>query len=145
MGEFLNFRNALYTHLTTCGPYGTGEVSACDAGILEGVSGCAILLYPGPSEFIPLRFGTRPAREYERTWGARAILYIKDNGDPTGFNSRLWQGVDDIYTTVQKDGTLNGAVDDFIVDNIAPRGEGFDAQGVNWGIIEIALKAQGIT
>ena len=145
MGELLNIRNGLVTTLAACGPYFAGEISTCDLGIMDGVSGCAVMLLPGNSPFTPDRYGTPPARHYDRRWGINGKVYVKDNGDAAGFNARIWQAVEDIYTTLRKDATLNGTADDAVIVNANALGTGFDAQGVNWGVVEFEVRARLFT
>jgi len=145
MGEFLNIRNGLYQVITTCGPYNAGEVSACDFGILSGVSGCAIVYMPGNTRIVPQEFGRNPARGDARAWGIVGEVYVKDTGDPIGFAGRNWQAVDDLWTTLNKDGTLAGAADNAWVPQIDFIGEGRDVHGQLFGVIRFTVIAEKIT
>ena len=102
-------RNGLFTTLTTCGPWDDTEVSTCDFGILESTSACAIVFMPGNSTIEPNHVNNAPARGYLRHWGIGGIGYLKDTGDPELVLARVWQFYDDLYNTVRKDDTLNGA------------------------------------
>ena len=103
-------RNGLFTHLTTCGPFAANEISTCSFDPLEHVSGSAIVFLPGrDSRIEPDRLGSFNARNYHRYWKITGALYIKDTGDPQRLLSLVWQGHDDLFSTISKDDSLNGS------------------------------------
>ena len=98
-------RNGLYTHLTTCGPFGRTEISTCDFGILDGLSGSGILFLPGATAIIQETYGN----QFVRKWGINGQGFVKDTGDSVGTLSRIWQFHDDLYNTLIKDQSLGSA------------------------------------
>ena len=142
MGEFLTIRNALVSHLSACGPYSAGEISTCDFGILSGVSGCAIVMMPGVTNLELLTFRSGPRNDF-RHWGIDGEIYVKDTGDPTGFNARVWQAEDDFYTTINKDGTLGNTSDNTYLSRIGFVGFGElkDSAGQLFGIVRFSVIA----
>jgi len=65
-----------------------------------------------PTEYFistPNRNNNAPARGYLRAWGINGEAFLKDTGDPELVMSRVWQVHDDLYNTISKDDTLNGA------------------------------------
>lgn len=129
-------RNGAFWVLTTCGPWVASEVSTCDFGILEGVSGCGIVFLPGANTRIdPDRIGRAPARNYLREWHLRGGLYIKFTGDPARLLARVWQGHDDLFNTIAKDDTLNSAACAARLQGLAYNQDTF----VNWGGQDFAV------
>ena len=102
-------RNGLFRTLTACGPFDENEISTCDFGILESTSGCGLMFLPGTTAITPNRNNNAPARGYLRAWGINGEAFLKDTGDPELVMSRVWQVHDDLYNTISKDDTLNGA------------------------------------
>ena len=146
MGEFLTIRNAFVSHLTTCGPYTAGEISTCDFGILSGVSGCAIVAMPGITTLEEMSFRSNPRNDF-RHWGIDGEIYVKDTGDPTGFNARIWQALDDFYTTINKDGTLGGTSDNARLTRLGFVGFGElkDTAGQMFGVVRFNIIADKLT
>lgn len=101
-------RNGLVATFTACGPFAANEISTCDFGIMESVSGSCIILSPKRVRPEAMRAGTPPSRGYKRTWTISGTLYIKWS-DPTRMLSQAWQGMDDIYNTISKDDTLQSS------------------------------------
>ncbi len=137
-------RNGICATLTACGPYSASDVSTCDAGILDGVSGCGVLLMPGTTAFDPDRFGINYARGYIAAWGVDGLVYIKDTGDPTGLKARVWQAPDDLFNTISKDSSLQSALGPNGTARLTRWqyvGGGEDVAGQFWEVIRFTIEA----
>lgn len=111
MSGIQGIRTGLQTQLTTCWPWSAGEVSASDFGILETASACAIVFLPGQNTRIdPLTRGTYNSITQRRDWDISGHLYIKYTGNATCLLAMVWQGHDDLYDTIKKDNSLQGAL-----------------------------------
>jgi hypothetical protein len=137
-------RAGLYTTLTACGPWSGCEVSTCDFGGLESNSGCCITFLPdGQSEIIPLSDGTFNSRHYTRAWRIGGTLWIRDNGTATVVLNKLWQSYDDLYNTLSKDDSLNGAAAESHVAIIANKfGQFVRIGGQQWKPVNFVVIAQ---
>ena len=106
MSELQDIRDGLVYTLVTFGPYTAGEVSTCDFGIAETVSGCAVVLFPGAgTEFEPLTFGASGVDQ--ATWSIEGAILVKETGDTPAFLARCWQAHDDFRDKLRKDRSLN--------------------------------------
>jgi len=134
-------RDGLYYVLTVWGPYNSTEVSACAFDVLESTSACAIVFTPGgDSTFDLLTFGASGVDQM--TWAIDGIVYIKDTGDPKLFLSRCWQAHDDLWETVKKDRTLNGAAQLARITGMSFNVElGREVDGAYWGEVKFRLEA----
>ncbi len=135
-------RNGLYQTLTACGPYASTEVSTCAFDVLETTSACAIVFTPGTdTTFEPLTFGA--ASKDIRVWSIHGGVYVKDTGDPKLFFSRVWQAHDDLFATLKKDRTLNGAAQRGMLRSLAFNPNlGVEAAGAYWGVIDFQITAE---
>ena len=135
-------KTGLYTHLTTCGPWGTQEVSTCDFGIIEQASGCAIVLHPtGEHTIEPLTFrGTGKSTGKSIHWAFEGGLYIRFTGDPRTFLSRVYTGIDNIQTTLDKDDTLGVSTSQVSLTNIRYNvNEGYRMGDQDFGVVHFTL------
>lgn len=137
-------RAGLYTTLTACGPWSGSEVSTCDFGGLERMSGCCITLLPdGQSQITPDSFGTLNSRNYLRAWRIGGKLWIRDDGDPLSTLNRLWLAYDDLYNTLSKDDSLNGTAKAAHVEVIANQfGQFFKMGGQTWKPVDFVVVAE---
>ena len=137
-----SIRNGLYTTLTACGPWAASEISTCSFGVLEAVSACAIVYLPGPtSTFEQLTYGKVSGGD-RAAWGISGAVYIKHTGDDEQLLSRCWQAHDDIYATISKDRTLDGAADNAYVAQITfDKDVSIEAAGAMWAIIDFQIVA----
>ena len=102
-------RNGLFATLTACGPYAATEISTCSFDVLEHAAASCLTFFPdGTSLFEPETMGN--PRMVHKTWLIGGKLYIQDTGDPTAVLSRIWQGYDDLQSTLAKDETFQGAL-----------------------------------
>lgn len=138
-------RNGICATLTACGPYSASDVSTCDAGILDGVSGCGVLVIPKDGRFIPSRFGVNNVLSFDSGPRVDGIVYIKDTGDPTGLKARVWQAPDDLFNTLSKDYTLQGNVGKngiAYLEGWSYLGGGEDVAGQFWEVIKFTVKVE---
>ena len=138
-------RNALFAHLSTCGPWAANQISTCSFDVIESTNGaCAITFFPeGPTQIEPLTFGRNHVVEDKVQWRIGGTLYIRDTGDPTAVLSRIWQGYDDLLTTLRKDNSLGGAATAAFLVQISQRTVEFRAAGGHvWKPIDWVLLAQ---
>lgn len=136
-------RAGLFTTLTACGPWASAEISACCFDPLQSTNACAIVFLPGRSEITPQRLGTRPARGYLRRWSIEGVLYVKDTGDPRRTLGNVWQGIDDLYTTIAKDDTLASSACAAHVSSINfDRNTFIEAAGQIWAPVSFTVEAE---
>lgn len=103
-------RNGLFAHLTACGPYAPSEISTCSFDVLTSVAASALTFFPdGTSTFEPDTMSAN-SRHVHKSWLIGGTLWIRDRGDPTAVLSRIWQGYDDLQSTLAKDETLGGVL-----------------------------------
>ena len=140
-------RTGLYTTLTACGPYGQAEVSSCDFGILESISGCAVVFHPsGESELEPLTFKATDGKVTTLIkWPISGEVYLRFGGDSQALLSRAWSALDDIRITLAKDVTLaNSACFAYLKSIRYDIAEGYDLGGVEFGVVHFMIEAQDI-
>jgi len=137
-----SIRNGLVTTLTACGPWIAAEISTCDFGILDHVSGCAIVLLPGESPIEPLSFGGTPARGWRRLWGIKGEMYIKDTGNSASLLSSVWSGHDDLYNTLAKDDSFNDSCQMAALTRLSFAGVGPDVAGQDWAVVRFEITAE---
>ena len=136
-------RAQLVSFMTASGPWAACEISTCTFGVLESVSASAIVLQPGPEATIaPLDFMARSQTgAYERTWGVRGGLYIKDNGDAEDVLGRCWQAHDDLYNTFAKQSDLSGSVQSCYLRRIGfPEGSFESFGGALWAVVNFSVE-----
>ena len=135
-------RNGLVSFLSTCGPYAASQISTCDYGVMERVSGCGIMLRPdGDSPIENLTKGT--AANYFVGWGIMGELWIRYTGDSPAFLSNVWQGMDDIYNTFAKDVTFLSTACYGVLTGISHNiGEGMELGGKDYGIVRFKVLIQ---
>jgi hypothetical protein len=140
-------RNGLFRTLTACGPWDETEISTCDFGIIESTSGCALMFLPGTTTITPNRNNNAPARGYLRAWGINGEAYLKDTGDPELVLSRVWQVHDDLYNTIRKDDTLNGAAFSSTLNGFSfdINTSGRDVNGQLFFVVGFGMVAEEIT
>lgn len=138
-------RDGLYLLLTTCGPWAASEVSACTFDILtHGNGGCALVFLPdGTSPIEPLAIGGTNQRAYLRRWRIGGAVYIRDFSAEKPLWGKVWQAYDDLYGTVRKDDTLNGAAEAAYLVSVSHRpGFFLKAGGHVWKPVEFAVIAE---
>lgn len=144
-----NMRNGVLDVLVSSGKWTRSEISGCDFGVAVN-SACAVILQPGPdSRITPLDFGTFGsaacgARDKRREWRISGILLIKDRGNPELMLGDLWQGVDDLYTALSVDDSLNGMACVATLETISrPTMDSFiEAGGIDYGFLTFSLVAE---
>jgi hypothetical protein len=137
-------RNALFTHLTACGPWAAREISTCSFDVIESTNGaCAITFFPeGPTQIEPLTYGRSNVVEDKVQWRIGGTLWLRDEGDPTRVLSRIWQGYDDLLTTLRKDNSLGGTAQAAFLVQISQRTMEFKSIGGHvWKPIDWVLLA----
>ena len=134
-------RNGLVSTFAACGPYAASEISSCDFGTLETVSGCAIMVHlMGESPASPLTFG-QPANLWI-AWQLGVDVYIRYTGDSPTFLSKVYQAADDMVTTLSKDTTLQSSACYAFLKSIAyDINEGYNMGGVEMGVVHFAVEA----
>lgn len=138
----LAIRNALYSQLTTCGPYAASEISTCSYNVLETAATCALVYLPGNDSNFEEMAGTATHGLDNKHWAISGGVYIRDTGDPARVLSLAWQAHDDLWTTIRKDRTLGG-----VTSNARLETMGFDAQtgveagGAFWAEVRWTLRA----
>ena len=97
-------RNAAYSLITSCGPWGTAEVSSCDFGIIESVAASGIVFVPeGEAEIQQLTFaGPDNSGAQAITWRFRGDLFVKYKGNSPSYLSQMYQAIDDMQHTFAK-------------------------------------------
>jgi len=137
-----DIRDGLARTLTACGPYVDAEISACDFGILESTSACAIVFTPGADTvFEAMTFGA--AGVDAKSWSIDGAVYVKDTGDPLLFFGRVWQAHDDFFNTVKKDRSLNSTAKFGRVVSMSYNPDvGREAGGAFWGEIKFRVVAE---
>ncbi len=135
-------RNALYLHLTTCGPFAASEISTCSFSVLETTATCALVYLPGNDTSFEELAGTATTGLDFKHWSIAGGLYIRDTGDPQRLLSLAWQAHDDLWNTISKDRRLGGAVDNARLENMAfdPQ-SGLEAGGAFWAEVRWRLRA----
>lgn len=135
-------RNALYTHLTTCGPFAASEVSTCSFSVLETAATCALVYLPGNETSFEELAGTATAGLDYKHWSISGGLYIRDTGDPQRLLSLAWQAHDDLWNTIRKDRRLGGVVDNARLENMGFDPEiGVEAGGAFWAEVRWRMRA----
>jgi len=140
-------RAGLYTHLSTCGPFASHEISACDYGIIERTSGCAIIFTPtGEHVNEPLTHsGTGVTVSHMTTWHITGELYIRFTGDSPTFLSKVWGGIDDIQTTINKDVSLGNSVDFAYLSSMSyDVNRGYEIGGFDYGVVGFVVACQDL-
>ena len=99
-------RAAVYSLLTTCGPFATAEVSACDYRILEEMSASCIIFQPhGDSTMELMTFaGNSPRGTVANVWQFRGQGLIRWTGNAPCLIGQVYQMMDDIQQTFAKSG-----------------------------------------
>lgn len=103
-------RAAAYSLLTTCGPFATTEVSACDFSTIERVSASGIVFVPdGESMLDLLTFAGIPNQAAGQmvTWKFRGDLFVRYQGNSPSYLSQMYNAIDDIQQTFAK--SMQGA------------------------------------
>ena len=140
-------RNGIVATLSSCGPFVAREISTCDFGILEGVSGCAVILLPeGESIIEPLTFtGAGNAFSDYAHWNIGGGVYIRFTGDSPKFLSKVWQAMDDIHNTIRKDRTLQSSTCLAYVKSIGfNQSEGYNVGGEDFGVVHFVIEAHDL-
>ena len=146
--SLVSIRNGLVATLSACGPYLATEISTCDFGIINGVSGSAIIITPTGESNIELATmgGNAVALNEYPIWAVTGEVYVVFTGDSPAFLSKIWQGIDDIRTTIGKDVTLQGAVGFARVTRFRFNiNEAFEMSGIDYGRFSFQLEAHDYT
>lgn len=135
-------RDALFSHLVTCGPYAASEISTCSFNVLETTAACALVYMPGNDTAFEEISGTATTGLDYKHWAIDGGVYIRDTGDEQRLLSLAWQAHDDLWDCVKKDRRLGG-----LADNARLIGMGFDpkigveAGGHFWAEVRWRLRA----
>jgi hypothetical protein len=134
-------RNGLAATLTACGPYAAAEISTCAFDVLESSAACAVTFFAGKNTSLEeMTFG-RGATDI-RHWSIEGSVWIKDTGNVENLLAATWQAHDDLYGTLKKDRTLNGAARNAHVTGMSYDPEtAYDAAGAIWQRIFWTLTA----
>ena len=139
-------RNSLVGFLAASGPWAASEISTCSFGVLESVSGSAVVLQPGPSSDIaPFTMdGQAAPGAYIRNWSIRGGLYIKDNGDAESVLGSCWQAHDDLYSTFAKsDRPANSGAQIVYLKRIGFPPANFERYGgALWAVVDFEIAAE---
>ena len=138
-------RNGLYAHMVASGPFLAREISTCSFDVLESTNGaCAITFFAeGATQIEPLTYGRSNVVEDHVHWRIGGTLWIRDSGNPVDVLSRIWQGYDDLLTTLRKDNSLGGTSQAAFLVQISQRTQDFKSMGGHvWKPIEWVVVAQ---
>jgi len=140
-----NIRDGLVATIIAGSKFLPSEVSASDFGIMTTSASCVVLA-PGPGTMVePLTLmGGDKVRGNRKTWEIAGMVIVKDPGNPTCLLGALWTACDDIYASVHRDDTLNGAAQAATVTRISrPSMDAFISDGnVDWGYINFSVTAE---
>ena len=138
-------RNGLVTTIVGGGKWSSCEVSACDFGIMNLSASCVVLQPGGGTQIEPLTLmGGDNVRGDRVVWEIAGMVFVKDPGNPTCLLGSLWTACDDIFASVHRDDTLNGAAQVAGITMISrPSMDSFVTDGnVDWGYIQFAVRAE---
>ncbi len=125
-------RNGIFTTLTACGPYAANEISTCAFDVLESSSACAVTFFAGKNTtFEEMTFG-KSATDI-RHWSIEGSVWVKSTGNVENILAATWQAHDDLFNTLKKDRTMNGAARNAHVTSMSYDPEtAYDAGGQVW-------------
>lgn len=95
--------SAIIDDLIESGSFLRRQVSACDYGVLDNTSGCAIVLQPGHSTFEVIAYGG----VMENLWGIVAECYVRDTGIVTQTLTRTWDIIDAVEGAISGGSNAN--------------------------------------
>ena len=146
--SYQGVRNGLVATIQGGGKWSASQISTCDFGIVE-ICASAIILTPGPNTTIrPAEFQSAAStRSKEIRWQIAGLIFVKDPGDPTAWLGNLWTAYDDIFTSVDRDDSLNGQAFEAHISTISrPDPDAFyRLNSVDYAVIKFSVEAVEIT